>query len=538
MQQSTAEYPVSPYGDRGPITHPLPAGIVVDRTVRVKMRDGVHLGATVWRPDREGRFPVVMCITAYGKDFGPHEYSTLPKIMKAGMAVGTMHISDQTTWEGPDPAFWVPGGYVVVVANARGYYDSEGQAGLYSEKDPEDYADLTDWAGVQPWSNGAVGLNGVSYLAVNQWMVASQAKPKHLKAIIPWEGVSDLRRDLIEPGGVPETRFLGAYYGGSLARGAGDGIVENGPAMIDRAAQNPFPLENIDVPALVCASWSDHGLHTRGSLEGYMRISSPQKWLYTHGGNKWEVYYSPEALEWQKSFLDHFLNGEDNGFDRRPRVRLEVRKDKENVEVRAEDSWPLSGTKFTNMYLDTERGILSAQAPAETQTRVYDAEAKQSVTFDLTFERRTEVSGPMVLKLWASALDADDLDLFAAVHKIDRDGREVHFCGKDGYREGVVALGWLRASRRHLDPRQSKPWRPYQTLDRVEKVVPGEVVPVEIEILASSTLFEPGETLRLAISGRDIVEHARFGHDDSVNHGRHQLHAGGAQASYLLVPFC
>jgi len=125
-----------------------------------------------------------------------------------------------------------------------------------------------------------------------------------------------------------------------------------------------------------------------------------------------------------------------------------------------------------------------------------------------------------------------------AVRKIDCDGREIHFYAKDGYREGGVALGWLRVSQRHLDAKRSKPWRPFLSHDRSEKVQPGEVVPVEIEILPSSTAFETGESLRLVVSGRDIMEFARFGHDETVNKGRHRLHAGGAYPSYLLIPFC
>ena len=524
--------------DLGAVTYPLPEGITVERDIRVKMRDGVQLAVTVCRPDTKGQFPVVLCVTVYGKDFGPKDYSTLPKIKESGNAVGTMHISNITTWEGPDPGFWVPNGYVVVVANARGYYNSEGQAGLYSEKDPEDYADLIEWAGTQKWSNGSVGLNGVSYLAINQWMCASKTKPAHLKAITPWEGASDLLRDVVEHGGIPETRFLKGYYSGSLARGAGDDVANRGQAMIEEAAQHPFPLENINVPALICGSWSDHGLHSRGSFEGFMRISSSQKWLYTHGGNKWERYYSPEALEWQKAFFDHFLKGEDNGFDKRPRVRLEVRRTKEDFEVRSEGSWPLDRTHFTQRFLDLEQCRLVPEVPSEQQSRIYDAESKQTVEFILPFDRSTEITGPMVLKLWVSALDADDLDLFVAVRKFDREGCEVHFLAKDGYRQGVVGLGWLRVSQRHLDPENSKRWRPYLSRDRTEKVRPDTIVPVEIEILPSSTLFEAGESLRLVVSGRDILEFARFGHDQTVNKGRHQLYAGGAFPSYLLIPLC
>ena len=524
--------------DCGAVTYPLPKGIFVDPDVRVRMRDGVHLAATVYRPDRDGQVPVIMCVTVYGKDFGPKDYATLPKIKATGNAVGTMHISDATPWEGPDPGFWVPNGYAVVVANARGYYDSEGQAGIYSEKDPRDFADLIEWAGTQPWSNGAVGLNGVSYLAITQWMCASLTKPPHLKAIVPWEGASDLLRDVVAHGGIPETRFLAGYYSGSLARGAGDEIVEQGPAMMAEAARHPYPLERVHVPALICAFWSDPGLHTRRAVEGFTRIASFDKWMYTHGGNKWERYYSPDALEWQKAFFDRFLKGEDNGFEKRPRVRLEVRKTRDVYDIRNETSWPLARTTFSPLYLDLSNGRLTREAPLEEQSCTYNAETMATVEFDLTFTRRTEVTGPMVLSLWVAAAEADDLDLFIGVRKLDREGREVHFLAKDGFRNGMVALGWLRVSQRRLDPERSRPWRPFLSHERSEKVKPGEVVPVEIEILPSSTLFETGETLRLVVSGRDIMAFARFGHDDTVNRGRHRLHAGRAHPSHLLVPFC
>jgi len=101
-----------------------------------------------------------------------------------------------------------------------------------------------------------------------------------------------------------------------------------------------------------------------------------------------------------------------------------------------------------------------------------------------------------------------------------------------------LPLAGCAVSQRHLDPERSKPWRPYLSHDRIEKVQPGEAIPVEIEILPSSTFFEAGETLRLVVSGRDILEFARFGHDETVNQGRHELHAGGAHPSYLLIPFC
>ncbi len=107
-----------------------------------------------------------------------------------------------------------------------------------------------------------------------------------------------------------------------------------------------------------------------------MRISSSQKWLYTHGRNKWETHYSSDALEWQESFFDHFLKGEDNEFEQRPRVRLEVRRNKVDFEVRAESTWPPECAIFTKLCLDLEQARLSRDAPDQQQTRVYDAESE------------------------------------------------------------------------------------------------------------------------------------------------------------------
>jgi predicted acyl esterase len=64
-------------------------------------------------------------------------------------------------------------------------------------------------------------------------------------------------------------------------------------------------LENIEVPALICASWADHGLHTRGSIEGFERISSRQRWSFTHRRKKWDVFYGDEALASHKAGPAH-----------------------------------------------------------------------------------------------------------------------------------------------------------------------------------------------------------------------------------------
>ncbi|MEE4300479.1 MAG: CocE/NonD family hydrolase [Pseudomonadales bacterium] len=189
----------------------LEADVVVERDVPVAMRDGTRLSANIFRPVEPGRYPVVMAFTAYDKNKGPGRYPKLLRnALKEDFDLGRFTVSPWTSWEGPDPAFWVPEGYVVVYVDSRGFASSEGEPSTLSTRDRDDFHDAIEWAGTQPWSNGNVGLNGVSYLAISQWVAAS-GNPPHLKAIIPWEGQSDSFREVLYHGGIPETAFTGFW---------------------------------------------------------------------------------------------------------------------------------------------------------------------------------------------------------------------------------------------------------------------------------------------------------------------------------------
>jgi predicted acyl esterase len=153
-----------------------------------------------------------------------------------------------------------------------------------------------------------------------------------------------------------------------------------------------------------------------------------------------------------------------------------------------------------------------------------------------TFRHDTELTGNMRLKLWVSAPGADGLDLFVTLHKIGADGREVFFSGYDGYSRDCVAKGWLRVSHRELDPALSTPLRPWHTHRMEQKIAPSEIVPVEIEILPSSTLFEAGTRVRLDIQGGDAARYPAFAHRRTVNRGTHRIHCGGRFDSQLFIP--
>ena len=127
-----------------------------------------------------------------------------------------------------------------------------------------------------------------------------------------------------------------------------------------------------------------------------------------------------------------------------------------------------------------------------------------------------------------------------ALEKIDTAGNLVPFAFFGNHDDGPVALGWLRASHRELDEEKSTPWQPVLKHARELKIPPGEIVPVDIEILPTSVLFEKGERLRLVVQGSDIYLYPSEGHTDghldTVNKGNHTIHTGGKYESFLLAP--
>jgi predicted acyl esterase len=519
------------------------AGVIFERDLVVPMRDGVPLSANLFRPADGKPVPAIMSVTPYGKDKLPDRLGMF-FMRLAGVRFGDINVSRYTGFEAPDPVYWVKNGYAVLQADVRGMHKSQGHAGVLSDQDAEDYYDLIEWAAAQPWCDGGVGLSGVSYLAMSQWRVAP-LRPPHLKAMIPWEGVSDLYREFVFQGGIPETGFVPIWWKNRMVRGRNKqfalaedflAAIERHPLLDDHWRAKETALERIDVPALVCASWSDQGLHTRGSFEAFARIGSREKWLYTHGRKKWETYYSAEAVAAQKRFLDCFLKGAANGWRDTPRVRIERRKAYyQQQDVRHEARWPPAATRFAPLYLDGAANALRPAPVARESAARYDAVNGQ-VAFALHVAEPVELTGETKLKLWVETTEGDDLDLFVALKKFDATGREIFFCGYNGYEKDAVAKGWLRVSHRALDPAKSRPSRPYHSHERPEKLARGAVVPIEIEILPSSTWFEVGSRLELWIAGHDLAKYPAFKHRKLVNRGMHIIHCGGRYDSQLLVP--
>jgi predicted acyl esterase len=513
--------------------------MIIERDVEMPTRFGYSLYADVFRPaDEAMEAPPLLAWTPYGK----HDPAPLAKIYPAS-GVHEDWLSDLTIFEAPDPVFWVGNGYAVVTIDIPGLWYAQSPATYLSVEEAEAFYDAVEWAGTQPWSNGNVGLSGVSYLTVMQWRVA-ELNPPHLTAINPWEGWSDTYREVVRHGGIPDTYFWPHIQ---VRWGASNQLVED---LWAESAEHPLfdefwkskaaDLKKIRVPAYVVASWSDHALHTRGTLEGFRLISSPEKWLEVHGRKKWAHYYDPQSRARQLEFFDHFLKGT-RRMPAWPRVDVEIRERYSEGKRYESSAWPLPEVTYRKLYLAVGSASLVREAPAAQASCSYDSLAEDAeAVFDVRFDTAIDIVGHIKLNLFVSADAADDLDLFVAIEKLDTKGQRVGFTHYAIYEDGPVALGWLRVSHRALDAARSTDFLPVLAHNRESKLAPGEIVETHIEIWPSGTHFGAGETFRLRIKGRDIYQppkpllYAR--HEDTVNRGLHRIWTGGETASSLQIP--
>jgi predicted acyl esterase len=522
---------------------PPPTNVQFDRDVAVAVGDGTVLRVNVFRPEDDAAHPVLLCAQPYGKAGMPaRSRSGRGKPLQYRLAANDepMQFSAWTALEAPDPAFWVPRGYVLVNLDLRGWGTSDGHPEPFNPGEGDDVHDVIEWAAAQPWANGRVGMTGVSYLAISQWTAAA-TRPPSLAAINPWEGFTDAYRDFSYPGGIREDGFMRTWslWQKLLApRSPGFRRAQlDHPLRDDYWEQRSPELERIEVPALVCASFSDHSLHSRGSFEGHRRIGSAQKWLYTHRGPKWSTYYGEEALRTQAAFFDRFLVPADSEVVDVPPVRIEIRDTRSHVvAVRRTDQWPPTEVTPVTLHLEAESGQLNSEpnpTPARRTVR------RRGLRFAWTFARETDVVGPMRLTVPVSA-EGPDLTLFAGIRKF-HDGREVVFEGSYGFTEDIVTRGWLRASHRAVDPHRSTFWEPWHPHTAVQPLVPGEIVDLDLALLPSATRYAPGDVMVLELRDRWFFPAPPvLGQFPAVyDHSRRQrwmVHTGAEHRAQLMVP--
>jgi predicted acyl esterase len=216
-------------------------------------------------------------------------------------------------------------------------------------------------------------------------------------------------------------------------------------------------------------------------------------------------------------------------------------------------TFPPEHVVYVKYYLHGGPRILSTAAPKFEVPAIYDVETEPGLaSFTIRFTAETVMVGYPKAHLWVEAKGADDIDLFVLAQKLDAQGSHLQQITVpnqsarmlDITERGASVLrykgsnGRLRVSARHLDEALSTDEVPAHSFDRVEKLSPGEVVDIEIDLFPIGLVFYPGEQLRLVISARNALGPIMPMVADYVpeNRGQHIIHTGGSRASYLQLP--
>ncbi|CAG9262498.1 Cocaine esterase [Paraburkholderia unamae] len=563
-------------------------GMIFDHDVPVTMTDGVQLRVNIYRPEKSGRYPVLMLMGPYGKDTSmadaPAYKTSWAKLIAKYPDLCRKSSCRYIRFEAPDPERWVADGYIVIHADVRGAGASPGVLDPFSPREIEDYATLITWAARQAWSSGKVGLLGTSFQAINQYQVAA-LQPEGLAAILPWEGAFDQYREIAYHGGIlnvawefwwthqvvpnqngnAQTPLVDSINGGTDTGAplAPDVLKQNRVDPVEAFAQHPFDdtyyrqrtpeASQIKVPLLDVANWTDW------STAGYRFAASKGKWLRIQTGDHLTPFYSDEALALQKRFFDHFLKGVDNGWEKEPRVAVQIRRPNGTV-WRNAGAWPLPGTRWQCYYLDAANASMAPGLEHLASAQKSYAGLGDELTFTTKpFSKETEFTGPIGVRLWVGSSTAD-MDIFAALRLIDPQGREVTFIGNSDPNV-PLDLGYLRVSHRAVDRTKSTLYQPFHPHVASEPMTPGRLYPVDVEFTEPTSIVIPrGYRLALTIQGKDFgygpdanIVHANDyplpdahnsglffaahpNRDAKLYGGTNTVATGRDHASYLLLP--
>jgi putative CocE/NonD family hydrolase len=545
----------------------------VQQGVAVPMRDGVKLIADVYLPEGHGPWPVILIRTPYNRAGG----------------------------EGAGRTFREH--YAVVVQDTRGRYQSEGEFHPFFQEVNDGY-DTVEWAATQPWSNGRVGMTGGSYLGIVQ-VLAAIARPPHLQAIFPMVTPSDFYGDTVYTGGAlrqelfqgwmtlmaatarPGPFRLPGFDPAKLAdlwkrlplRDPGP-VAAGGPAyirtweqIIDHPTRDAFwdPIrvsahfDRAQVPAFFVGGWYDiFGPSTPANFRGWRKKagSRPARdatrmligpWVHAINapagdldpGPAGRVDLNPLQVRW----FDHWLRDVDNGIEKEPPVHVFVLGANE---WRDYPDWPPPGARARTFYLtpgpggDLHAGGLSSRRTAERSTTRfrYDpanpvpttggpafmvpagqkdqraVEGRPDVALFTTppLQRDTEVAGEMRVRLTVRSSEPDT-DFTAKLVAVLPDGRAWNVA------DGIRRL------------------RTYRSYERPQPVTPGRVVPLEIDLGPTDTLFRAGWRVRLEVSSSNFPRFDRnpntgasFGTGTELRPADNEVLLGGRHSSELLLP--
>jgi predicted acyl esterase len=558
-------------------------GILRFKDVKVPLQNGLYVYADVFRPAKEGKFPVVMNCGPYGRAFYHHSiandadfevHEEMEERYFHGNAEGQVFENHETV----NSVDWVPYDYVVMRVDGPGSGKNPGTLAPFGFETAEAFRDAIDWAGEQSWCNGNVGLWGMSYYAMSQHAAAS-LEPKHLKAMIAIGTDVDMYDEVAYTGGILNEEFFVHWYrAGVLAAVIGEpnavdfiGMLK-GAAFKDSDTSVAFgprstilmspDMAKVKVPlwAVACTTHMAH-FHQLGSSEAYLATNTAAKKI-----DFWEDWftkpYSRAAIADHRSCLDHWLKGVANGIMDKPPVRLEIRSGNGASYLQEEMEWPIARTTYPQWFFDATPSDwggdayrkdflrLSLTPPSTAQQAAYSAE--------IPLELRTgmppcflPVKPPAVLEIWKTGIafisepvaedmvfagygkaklwvssSSEDMDIYMSLRILDPEGREVDYAGPTTMGMNVpnypLAKGWLKVSHRKIDTARTTPYTVKHT-HRQADYAPlhgDEVVPVEIEIIPNTALIRRGYRIRVDIQPFDGVDHGpRHGYDAAYHDG-------------------
>jgi predicted acyl esterase len=510
--------------------------IAHDDDVAVPMRDGVLLLADVHRPAEPGRYAALVAASPYPR-----------QIQNLGAPAGFI--------EAGASDFFVPRGYVHVIANCRGTSGSGGTFGFFDGQERRDMHDLVEWAAQQPWSNGNVGMIGISYFAGTQ-MEAAVEKPPHLKAIMPIAGTFDLYESATHHG-LMSSGFLTPFlYMIGMTSGHTNKLwrsklmdamrallltpaihkkfeTANGEAAIAGlkvllnlhhdphpwddlwraiAAEHPFRdawwedrnllplLDRIEVPIYLGCDWQNVPLHLPHTFTAYERLRNSKHvqvaMMGAHGlAWPWESLHI-EALAW----FDHWLKEKDTGILDGRRFRYVL---PEAEGWRTADAWPVLEAAHHAYALRADGGLGEDEGEAGSRTymnlggglnrpRASETDPPPFLQWTTaTLSRDLDLIGPIELQLDA-ACTAPDTAFIAVLQDVDENENAVN-----------VTAGYLRASLRAVDQATSRRGAPVLPCRTFEAVPIGEKVSYRIPLVPNARRFRAGHKLRLCLTTDD-----------------------------------
>lgn len=232
------------------------------------------------------------------------------------------------------------------------------------------------------------------------------------------------------------------------------------------------------------------------------------------------------------------MKGTENSVRTWPTVQLDVRTSAD-VSVRKDWANFPPPAKLSNFYLGRDGKLSTEPVEGQEEYTTFKAHhADSTLTFDYTFDKETEITGHASLTLHVQCMDFPDVDIFVALQKLDANGKEVKFWNSSQFVDAPASLGWLRLSHRELDSARSTPERPYHTHHKRQWVRPCDIVEAQVELWPSSTVWQAGETVRVAINGRGFVDAENKTQVRTPVHGWGDVRVwfGGKYTSRLLAP--